>query len=127
MDAPVISVNNLSHAFGDGSTKKTVLDDITVNFYPGEIVIIMGPSGAGKTTLLSLIGALRTVQTGSVNVAGAELNNAPPCQLRAVRRRVGYVFQDQNLLPSLTTCENVQLALATEADVPRKASRSKAI
>jgi len=127
MDAPIISVNNLSHTFGDGSSKKTVLDDITVNFYPGEIVIIMGPSGAGKTTLLSLIGALRTVQTGSVNVAGTELNNAPPCQLRALRRRIGYVFQDQNLLPSLTACENVQLALATEADVARKASRSKAI
>jgi len=127
MDAPLISVNNLSHAFGDGSTKKTVLDGISVNFYAGEIVIIMGPSGAGKTTLLSLIGALRTVQTGSVNVAGTELNNAPPSQLRAVRRRVGYVFQDQNLLPSLTACENVQLALATEADVANKASRSKAI
>jgi putative ABC transport system ATP-binding protein len=117
----------LSHAFGDGSTKKTVLDGITVNFYPGEIVILMGPSGAGKTTLLSLIGALRTVQTGSVNVAGTELNHASACQLRAVRRRVGYVFQDQNLLPSLTACENVQLALATESDAASKASRSKAI
>src|SRR4051794_31086293 len=109
MDAPLISISRLSHAFGDGSTKKTVLDGITVNFYAGEIVIIMGPSGAGKTTLLSLVGALRTVQTGSLNVGGSELPNASPSQLRAVRGRVGFIFQDQNLVPSLTACENVQL------------------
>lgn len=126
MDTPLISVNGLSHAFGDGSTKKTVLDGITVNFYAGEIVIIMGPSGAGKTTLLSLIGALRTVQSGSVTVDGTELHNASPCELRAVRRRIGFIFQDQNLLPSLTACENVQLALATDSDATGKASRSKA-
>lgn len=127
MNSPLISVNGLSHVFGDGSTKKTVLDGITVDFHPGEIVIIMGPSGAGKTTLLSLIGALRSVQTGSVNVAGTELRNASPCQLRAVRRRVGFIFQDQNLLPSLTALENVQLALATDSRATGEASRSKAV
>ena len=127
MAAALISVNGLSHAFGDGSTRKTVLNGISVNFYPGEIVIIMGPSGAGKTTLLSLIGALRKVQTGSVNVAGNELRNASTRQLRAVRRHVGFVFQDQNLVPSLTACENVQLALATDSGATSKASRSKAV
>ncbi len=127
MPEPLISVNGLSHAFGDGATKKTVLEGVGVNFYPGEIVIVMGPSGAGKTTLLSLVGALRSVQTGSVSVAGTELRNASPRQLRAVRRRVGFIFQEHNLVASLTACENVQLALASDPTVTNQSSRKKAV
>ena len=127
MHEPLISVNGLTHVFGDGAAKKTVLDGVGVNFYPGEIVIVMGPSGAGKTTLLSLVGALRSVQTGSVNVAGTELRNASPRQLRAVRRRIGFIFQEHNLVASLTACQNVQLALATDPTATRASSRKKAV
>lgn len=127
MQEALIQVAGVSHAFGDGSARKTVLDGVSVNFYAGEIAIVMGPSGAGKTTLLSLVGALRTVQAGSVRVGGTELAKATPVQLRAVRRRIGFIFQEHNLLASLTACENIQLALATEAGVGRAESKERAL
>jgi len=123
----LISVAGLSHAFGDGDARKTVLERISVDFFPGEIVIIMGPSGAGKTTLLTLVGALRSVQTGSISVGGTELRNASQRRLRDVRRRIGFIFQDHHLLASLTACQNVQLALATDPEASRRSSRKRAL
>jgi len=127
MQEAVISVSGLSHAFGDGAARKTVLDGINIDFFAGEIVIVMGPSGAGKTTLLTLVGALRSVQHGSVRVGGTELRDASPGQLREVRRRIGFIFQDHNLVASLTACQNVQLALATDPEATRRGSRKKAL
>ena len=75
MQEAVISVSGLSHSFGDGAARKTVLDGVSIDFFPGEIVIVMGPSGAGKTTLLTLVGALRSIQLGSVRVG------APNCAM----------------------------------------------
>ena len=127
MPDALITVTGLIHAFGDGTARKTVLDGVNVSFYPGEIVIVMGPSGAGKTTLLSLVGALRFVQEGSVQVGGKELNKAPGALLRGVRRRIGFIFQEHNLLNSLTACENIQLALATDPGVSRRESKKRAL
>ena len=127
MPDALITVTGLIHAFGDGTARKTVLDGVNVSFYPGEIVIVMGPSGAGKTTLLSLVGALRFVQEGSVQVGGKELNQAPGALLRGVRRRIGFIFQEHHLLNSLTACENIQLALATDPGVSRRESKKRAL
>jgi putative ABC transport system ATP-binding protein len=126
MDA-LISISGLSHAFGESDTRRRVLDQVSADFFPGEIVIIMGPSGAGKTTLLTLVGGLRSVQEGSVRVDGIELRGAPPRTLRDVRRRVGFIFQAHNLVGSLTACQNVQLALATDLDVSSAGSRERAL
>ncbi|MEO1070293.1 MAG: ATP-binding cassette domain-containing protein, partial [Cyanobacteria bacterium J06638_6] len=61
---PIVSIHQLTHTFGRGSLRKPVLSDVSLDLAPGEIVILEGPSGGGKTTLLTLIGALRSVQTG---------------------------------------------------------------
>ena len=88
-----------------------MLFDNNLEVAPGEIVIMTGPSGSGKTTLLTLIGTLRTVQEGSVNVLGNELRGATAEQRIAVRRELGFIFQHHNLFASLTALENVRMGL----------------
>ena len=124
---PFIAIQDLSHAFGTGALRKDVLKEVTIDFYPGEIVIIMGPSGSGKTTLLTLAGALRTVQQGSIRIGGIELYKGKPADIMAVRRRIGFIFQGHNLIASLTACENVQLALSMDPSATAADSRRKAL
>jgi putative ABC transport system ATP-binding protein len=106
-----IALENVSYLFGKGALEKQVLFGIDTRIDGGEIVILTGPSGSGKTTLLTLIGALRSAQTGSVNILGNELKNASEKTLIKVRRQIGYVFQSHNLLDSLTIHQNIQMAL----------------
>ncbi|MDR9405014.1 MAG: DevA family ABC transporter ATP-binding protein [Halothece sp. Uz-M2-17] len=108
---PLISLQNLSHFYGDGNLKKQTLFDINLSINSGEIVMMTGPSGSGKTTLLTLIGGLRSAQTGSLKVFGKELVGATKKQLVAVRRYIGYIFQGHNLLNCLTAQQNVQMAM----------------
>ena len=94
MGNPVpISVEGLCHSFGKGALRKQILVDISTEIPEGEIVIVTGPSGSGKTTLLTVVAALRTVQEGSVQVLGEELNGAKPAVLERVRRDIGFIFQ----------------------------------
>lgn len=112
---PIISIQNLSHHYGKGALRKQILFDISLNIYPGEIVIMTGPSGSGKTTLISLIGALRSAQTGSLKVLNQELVGANRAEMVQIRRRVGYIFQAHNLLAFLTAQQNVQMAIELHA------------
>lgn len=106
-----ISIRDLSHYFGTGHLRKQVLCDTNLEILAGEIIIMTGPSGSGKTTLLTLIGALRSAQSGSLNVLGRELCQASESQLVRARRHNGYIFQAHNLHGSLTALENVQMGL----------------
>ncbi|MEQ9623643.1 ATP-binding cassette domain-containing protein [Coleofasciculus chthonoplastes] len=108
---PVISIHQLNHYFGTGQLRKQVLFDINVEIFAGEIVIMTGPSGSGKTTLLTLLGGLRSAQSGSLNVLGQELCQASQNDLVKARRHNGYIFQAHNLHGSLTALENVQMGL----------------
>jgi len=108
---PVISIHKLNHYFGTGQLQKQVLFDINLEIFAGEIVIMTGPSGSGKTTLLTLLGGLRSAQSGSLNVLGQELCQASQNDLVQARRHNGYIFQAHNLHGSLTALENVQMGL----------------
>jgi putative ABC transport system ATP-binding protein len=123
----LISISGLSHSYGDGALAKQVLHNINIDFYPGEIAIIMGPSGGGKTTLLSLAGALRSVQSGSIRLDGAELRNAGSRMLTQIRRKIGFVFQAHNLVEALTICENVQIPLTVDPTATAQSSRRRAL
>ena len=109
-----ISVHKLDHYFGSGQLRKQALFDINLEITAGEIVIMTGPSGSGKTTLLTLIGGLRSAQTGSLNVVGHELCDANEQALVKARRNNGYIFQAHNLHGSLTALENVQMGLEVQ-------------
>jgi putative ABC transport system ATP-binding protein len=107
-----IKVNGVNHYFGEKTSRKQILFDINLEIDPGEIVIMSGPSGSGKTTLLTLIGAIRTVQEGTVNVFGQELSGLTRSDLVEVRRNIGFIFQHHNLFESLSAVQNVKMALA---------------
>ena len=114
---PTVTIAHLNHAFGKGSLRRSVLTDINLALHPGEIVLLTGPSGSGKTTLLTLMGALRSVQEGSLQILGKELKGAKKRQLVKLRNQIGFIFQSHNLLNCLTAAENVatpmELALAS--------------
>ena len=110
MGAPV-EIRGLSYAYGSGELARPVLRGVDLAVGPGEIVLLTGPSGSGKTTLLTLIGALRAMQEGSCRVLGQELAGAKEAQRVLLRRRIGFIFQQHNLLGFLTARQNVAMAL----------------
>jgi putative ABC transport system ATP-binding protein len=112
-----ISINNLNHYFGQGQLRKQVLSEINLEINNGEIVIMTGPSGSGKTTLLTLVGGLRSAQSGSLKVLGQELCGATSQQLTQVRRHHGYIFQAHNLHGSLTALQNVRMGLELHPEI----------
>jgi putative ABC transport system ATP-binding protein len=126
-DLPPIKVERLNHSFGKGELKKQILFDVSVEIRAGEIVIVTGPSGSGKTTMLTLVGALRSAQVGSVKVLGEELLNAKPGTLEKVRRQIGFIFQQHNLLGALTAVQNVELGIRASGKFPRSEHRERAM
>lgn len=128
---PAIEVRALSYSFGAGSVARDVLRDLDFELNTGEILLLSGPSGSGKTTLLTLLGGLRAVQRGSCLVLGQQLRDATERQRVALRRRIGFVFQDHRLLGFLTAQQNVAMALeadtvCSERDRSRRASQALA-
>ncbi len=108
---PMIQIRGLNHWFGSGETRKQGLVENNLTLMPGEMVVMTGPSGSGKTTILTLIGALRTIQEGSVRVMGHELFGLSPGELTGVRKNIGFIFQAHNLFDSLTAFQNVRMAM----------------
>jgi putative ABC transport system ATP-binding protein len=121
-----IRVEGLDHFFGKGALRKQILFDVSTEIPAGEIVIVTGPSGSGKTTLLTLVSALRSVQSGSVRVLGEELRGASPAARERARRRIGFIFQQHNLLEALSAVENVELGLRASKRFPGGELRRRA-
>jgi putative ABC transport system ATP-binding protein len=123
----VIHVENLDHFFGEGDLKKQVLFEVNLSIQAGEIVILTGPSGSGKTTLLSLMGGLRSPQSGSLRMLETELVGAAKAVAVKARRSCGYIFQAHNLHTSLTAQDNVMMGLEVSGIYPRPERRNLAL
>ncbi|WIF32981.1 ABC transporter, ATP-binding protein [Lentibacter algarum] len=106
-----IQTQALDHFFGEGEARKQAIFDVNLEIERGKLTILMGPSGSGKTTLLTLMGCLRHVQSGSVNLLERELKGAGEAELVRLRRRLGFIFQAHNLHESLTATQNVLMGL----------------
>jgi putative ABC transport system ATP-binding protein len=125
-DGRTISLGEVSYHFGSGRLRKKILHEISADIDAGEIVILTGPSGSGKTTLLSLIGALRSGQAGSMQVLGHELCNSSERQRVKIRRQIGYIFQQHNLLDCLSIQKNVRMALQLQGVFGSESNRRAA-
>jgi putative ABC transport system ATP-binding protein len=102
----------LSKRFGEGETVVEAVRGVDLTLAGGEIVLIMGPSGSGKTTLLSMLGALLRPSEGELRLAGVPIHELTESELPALRaEKIGFIFQDFNLMPSLSARENVEVAL----------------
>ena len=108
---PVVRADGVDFAYGEGEAQNPVLFGIGFDVEPGQLVVMTGPSGSGKTTLLTLIGALRSLQHGHIEVLGHDLGQLTPAALVRVRRDIGFIFQMHNLFESLSAYENVKMSL----------------
>jgi putative ABC transport system ATP-binding protein len=123
MSIPTLELDDVSRIHGRGDAAVHALRGLSLTVMPGELVAVMGPSGSGKSTLLNLAGGLDQATAGRVRVQGEELGSLSKVALAALRRRrVGYVFQDYNLIPSLTAEENVALPLELDGIRSRRAA-----
>lgn len=122
-----ISIRDLNYAFGKGGLRKQILFDVSTEIPRGEIVIVTGPSGSGKTTMLTIVGALRSAQEGSVRILGQELRGASSSALEKARQRIGFIFQQHNLLGALTAVQNVELGLRVTGRYTQAQERRRAI
>ena len=122
-----LHVDNVSLLLGDGDQQVKALDGVSTVVNPGELVAIVGPSGAGKSSLLAVCGGLRAPTSGSVSIDGIEISGLTPSALTKIRRdRIGFVFQQSNLVPALTSIDQLLLLVHLQGRRPGKADRDRA-
>jgi putative ABC transport system ATP-binding protein len=125
--APVIALTDVNKTYRTGSLEVHAVRDVSLVIERGEFVAIAGPSGSGKSTLMHIIGCLDVPTTGTYRLAGQDVSVMSEDHLAEVRnRRIGFVFQQFNLLPSLVAWRNVELPLAYSG-VPRAERRARAM
>lgn len=124
----ILRLDSVSKTHSPGAHPVAALRDITLTVDPGEMVAVMGASGSGKSTLLSLAGGLDDPTSGDVFVGGSLMSRLKASERARLRRTtVGYVFQDYNLIPTLTAGENVAMPLdldGVSGRTSRKAARA---
>ncbi|WP_328842405.1 ABC transporter ATP-binding protein [Nakamurella leprariae] len=125
--APVIELVEVRKTYRTGSIEFEALRGVSLRIDQGEYVAVMGPSGSGKSTLMNILGCLDTRTAGSYRLAGEDVGEMDEVDLAEIRnQRIGFVFQQFNLLPSLPAWRNVELPLSY-AGVPRGERRARAI
>ena len=127
MSDPIISLRGLTRRFQTGAETVTVLRDVDLDIYRGELVAIMGQSGSGKSTLMNILGCLDRASAGTYTFAGREVGRLGPDALAELRREhFGFIFQRYQLLADLDAVENVEMP-AIYAGVDGGARRQRAI
>ena len=115
--AKILSIRNLKKSYHSGSRELTVLEDISFDIEEKETFAIVGPSGSGKTTLLGLCAGLDQPDSGTIELCGTVINDLNEDQRAILRnQKVGFVFQDFQLIPTLTALENVAVPLELRGD-----------
>ena len=114
---PILSVRQIEKVYGNRDSVTHAINDISFDVAPGEFVGIMGPSGSGKTTLLNCVATIDTVTSGHILVDGRDITGLRSRALAKFRRDdLGFIFQDSNLLDTLTGFENIALALTVKGE-----------
>ena len=117
----MLQVQNIEKYYGDKNNVTKALDRVSFDVEPGEFLAIMGASGSGKTTLLNCISTIDTISAGKILLDGVSIDDLSEKELAKFRReRLGFVFQDSNLLDTLTIEENIGLALSLNHKEPKK-------
>ena len=123
-----LKVENVTLELGDGDQKITALDDVSAEVHAGELAAVLGPSGAGKSSLLAVCGGLRTPTRGTITVGDTVISSLSPAALTRVRRdMIAFVFQQSNLIPSLTATEQLLLIPHLQGRRPGRAERERAL
>ncbi len=117
----ILQTRNLKKYYGKGETQVHALDGVNLDIEAGKFVAIIGTSGSGKSTLLNMLGGLDTSTSGTVTIGNTELSGLKEEQLTVFRRRrIGFIFQNYNLIPLLNVWENIVFPIAMDRQKPDK-------
>ncbi len=123
----MLKLKNIHKSYQQGSQEFPILKGIDLHVKEGDFLAIMGPSGSGKSTLMNIIGCLDKASAGSYHIEGTDVSDLSDNQLSDLRnQKIGFVFQNFNLMPKLTACQNVELPL-TYMKVPKKERHERAL
>ena len=123
----MLKLKDIHKSYQQGSQEFPILKGIDLHVKEGDFLAIMGPSGSGKSTLMNIIGCLDKASAGSYYIEGTDVSDLSDNQLSDLRnQKIGFVFQNFNLMPKLTACQNVELPL-TYMKVPKKERRERAL
>jgi putative ABC transport system ATP-binding protein len=121
----VVKLEQVCKVYGHNGVEVRALHEVSVEIGQGDFAVLVGPSGSGKTTLLNMIGGLDTPSAGRIWVAGTEIGRMSKRQLSELRlRRIGFVFQEFNLIPVLSALENVEFVMLLQG-VPESERRAR--
>ena len=122
-----LSIRDVCLTLGDGDQRVAALDHVTLDVSPGEFVAVLGPSGAGKSSLLAVCGALQMPTSGDIVIGEINLRKLKAAALARVRReQIGFIFQQSNLIPSLTTLDQLLLLVHLHGKKPKRADKDRA-
>ena len=123
----MLKLKDIHKSYQQGSQEFPILKGIDLHVNEGDFLAIMGPSGSGKSTLMNIIGCLDKASSGTYHIEGTDVSELSDNQLSDLRnQKIGFVFQNFNLMPKLTACQNVELPL-TYMKIPKKERRERAL